>query len=443
MYTAQLAKHLSLQDDVVVATTRRVISLPSGTVRRYEHEGVPVVEVVNNVDYDSVEETWKNPLMEQAFEQVLDETRPDVVHFQHLLYWSAAAPALVRERGLPCLATLHDFWLACARMGQLVDYQDRLCDGPSEERCAPCMAATPYGQDQRARRWIRRLILLRRLTGIALDEPLRRLKNRFESSTTDSRHLERSSTGDLLQWRRAYLRRVDAFADAMGAVDRFVTSSRDLRRRFIEWGMAESQIAWLPYGLDHGPFESVAHRRRSETEPLRVGFIGTIAAHKAPDVLVRAVADLPPDKVRLTIYGPEFQQPAYAARCRELAAPLSHVEMGGFLHRDRVPEALASLDVLCVPSVWYECSPLTILEAQIAGVPCIVSSLGGMAEMVRSGVDGLLAEPGDVEDWRRAIMELAEDRRLVERLAANQPRVETTAENAQRLREHWRELLAS
>ena len=316
-------------------------------------------------------------------------------------------------------------------------------EGPSEERCAPCMAATPFGQDERARRWIARLILLRRLTGLALDEPLRRLKKRFESSTSGTRRAAQSSSGDLLPWRRAYLRRVDAFADAISAVDRFVTSSRDLRRRFIEWGMSESQIAWLPYGLDHAPFESVAHRARSASEPLRLGFIGTIAPHKAPDLLVRAVADLDPDKVRLSIYGPEYQQPAYAQRCRELAAPLSHVEMGGFLDRDRVPQALASLDVLCVPSVWYECSPLSILEAQIAGVPCVVSNLGGMAEMVRSGVDGLLVEPGDVEDWRRAIMELAEDRRLLERLAANQPRVETTEENAESLREHWRELLAS
>ena len=97
------------------------------------------------------------------------------------MYWSPRLPAIAREAGIRSLATLHDFWLICGRMGQLIDADEQRCAGPSKERCAPCLARTKYGQTPQASTWVRRLIAIRSSTGLALDRPLRALQRVRES----------------------------------------------------------------------------------------------------------------------------------------------------------------------------------------------------------------------------------------------------------------------
>jgi glycosyltransferase involved in cell wall biosynthesis len=70
---------------------------------------------------------------------------------------------------------------------------------------------------------------------------------------------------------------------------------------------------------------------------------------------------------------------------------------------------LAETDVLLVPSLWYENSPLVVQEAIAAGVPILASNLGALAEKVRPGVNGWLCPPGDIAAWRAQIRSLIED----------------------------------
>ncbi len=79
---------------------------------------------------------------------------------------------------------------------------------------------------------------------------------------------------------------------------------------------------------------------------------------------------------------------------------------------------LVELDALVVPSVWYENAPLVISEAFAAGLPVVASRLGGMAEAVRDGIDGLLFAPSDPGDLARVLRALATEPGLLDRLAA-------------------------
>ncbi len=62
-----------------------------------------------------------------------------------------------------------------------------------------------------------------------------------------------------------------------------------------------------------------------------------------------------------------------------------------------------------VPSRWYENQPLTVLESLGAGVPVIASSLGGLPEIVRDGIDGWVVPPDDPAALAAAIDEVASD----------------------------------
>jgi L-malate glycosyltransferase len=73
--------------------------------------------------------------------------------------------------------------------------------------------------------------------------------------------------------------------------------------------------------------------------------------------------------------------------------------------RDDVPEVLATCDVLLAPS-WEEPFGRSIVEAMAMGVPVVATSVGGPAEIIRDGVDGLLVPPRRPERWAEAVERL-------------------------------------
>jgi GT2 family glycosyltransferase len=141
-------------------------------------------------------------------------------------------------------------------------------------------------------------------------------------------------------------------------------------------------------------------------------------ASKAPHVLIEAVQRLPEDAVTLDVFG------TYAAyhgddRYWQRLAPLMHdrrVRFHGGVPHERIPRILSSIDILAVPSIWPETSPIVIREALAAGVPVVGSRIGGIPEIVDDGVNGLLAAPGDVLDWHRTLSRLVVEPGLIDRL---------------------------
>jgi glycosyltransferase involved in cell wall biosynthesis len=70
--------------------------------------------------------------------------------------------------------------------------------------------------------------------------------------------------------------------------------------------------------------------------------------------------------------------------------------------RDDVPAVLRAVDLLLVPS-WEEPFGRSVVEAMAMRVPVVATSVGGPAEIVRAGVDGLLLEPRRPKRWAEAI----------------------------------------
>jgi glycosyltransferase involved in cell wall biosynthesis len=108
-----------------------------------------------------------------------------------------------------------------------------------------------------------------------------------------------------------------------------------------------------------------------------------------------------------------------------------------------VGEILAGLDMVVVPSIWYENSPLTIQEAFIARVPVITANEGGMAELVRDGIDGLHFRLGDAADLRRKLRYVATHPDVLERLRDGIPAVPGIEAHAATLLGRYRTLWAN
>jgi len=209
------------------------------------------------------------------------------------------------------------------------------------------------------------------------------------------------------------------------AVDLFVAPSRALAADFERFGVPPEKIRVSDYGF--APLE----RSRSPRPPsrLRVGFVGTLVWHKGAHVLVEAVRGLPPGKIEVKLFGDLQTFPDYVARLQQRAEGLPVRFMGAF-DREDAAAIYGQMDVLVVPSLWPENSPLVIHEAFMAGVPVVGSRMGGIPELLQHDRHGLLYEAFSEEQLASALLGLIEEPGRLARLAAALPAVKSLEQDA-------------
>ena len=140
---------------------------------------------------------------------------------------------------------------------------------------------------------------------------------------------------------------------------------------------------------DYGFVPLLRSTRTRARQPLRIGYVGTLVWHKGVHVLVDAVRSLPPESYEVTIHGDTSVFPEYVAELRAKGAGLPVRFVGAFDRAD-ASAVYAGIDVLVVPSIWMENSPLVIHEAFMAGVPVVGARIGGIPSLVHDGVTGCL-----------------------------------------------------
>jgi glycosyltransferase involved in cell wall biosynthesis len=120
-------------------------------------------------------------------------------------------------------------------------------------------------------------------------------------------------------------------------------------------------------------------------------FVGRLSKEKGIDILLNAFKS---NHLPLVIVGggPLEEEVRLAASRHE------NIIFKGYQKPEDVREQMKSCKALIFPSIWYEGMPMTILEAFSTGCPVVVSAIGGMAELVSDGYDGLHFEVGNSED---------------------------------------------
>ncbi len=152
---------------------------------------------------------------------------------------------------------------------------------------------------------------------------------------------------------------------------------------------------------------------RAPDEPLRVLFVGRLTNWKGVETLLLAAAKM--DGIHVTVAGDGPQLPALEALGRQLGLS-ERLVFTGRLSRPSVRLAMKHSHVLVLTSL-YEGLSHTILEAMVAGLPCVVSDRGGNRETIRDGVNGLLVAPQDVPALVESLTLLRHDEALRLRLA--------------------------
>ena len=418
IYAFELARTLAARHHVHVLCADYDPARSHGHVTWRLHEGLPVVEVVNNWVCESFVETYRPPAIGTALEHVLRAVQPDVLHIHNLLNLSFDLPAMARASGAMVVATLHDYTLVCASGGQRIHQAEQhVCDVIDTARCARCFRQSPFYPQMSVGRAVAPApgALGRLAVGVAQRYP--QLARRAAGA---ARHV----TG-LAVTAADIDRRLEAAKHVFAHVDLFVAPSASLAAELVALGLDSSKVQVSDYG-----FAPLTPRPRpARSGPLRIGFVGTLVWHKGVHILVDAVRRLPPDSYALTIFGDVNVFPDYAARLRQMADGQPVTFAGGF-DRRAVDDVYAQCDVLVVPSLWLENSPLVIHEAFMAGVPVVGARMGGIPGLVEHGVNGLLYDARSPDDLAGALRQLIDRPALLQELARRLPAVKSIGQDA-------------
>jgi glycosyltransferase involved in cell wall biosynthesis len=179
-------------------------------------------------------------------------------------------------------------------------------------------------------------------------------------------------------------------------------------------GVAADRLATIPSGFDPVLFAGVRPGMPAGSGRPRIGYVGRLAPQKRADLLVQAF-DLMREEADLVVVG-DGPDGDLVRRLAAQSPRAGRITVRGFVEHGAVPDVLASLDVLVLPSVYEEMGSV-LVEAMAAGLPVVASDVGGIPEVVRDGETGLLVPPGDAVALATALDRLMADPDLRARLA--------------------------
>jgi glycosyltransferase involved in cell wall biosynthesis len=192
--------------------------------------------------------------------------------------------------------------------------------------------------------------------------------------------------------------------------DCLITVSASLAKEMRRLGVAEHQLATVPNGVP--AIEPIDARARTEQRNWRLGIVALMRPRKGVEVALQALQRLKAAgrPVTLELIG-GFETTEYQRQIMAMVDELGVrdvVEWTGFT--SDVPAAIRRLDALLLPSLFGEGMPMVVLEALAAAVPVVATSVEGTPEVVRDGVEGMLAEPRSVDSLVAKIEELISNR---------------------------------
>lgn len=362
VYLHRLMEHQAAAGhEVHVLSTRSAENLPSDDRKYFIHR------------YDfSRSEGWKldaakaaafvwNREAKRATTRILNDVKPDIIHLHNIYHhFSSSILSAIRASSIPCVQTLHDLKLACPNYSMFTE-------GAICERCKGGKYWNP--------------ILHHCLASGTLPNVL----GAFEMTMT--------------KVMKSYEKTVRAF----------ISPSAFNRNKMVEWGEPASKFIVIrnPAELPERPAEGGGGY---------VLYAGRLSVEKGVETLIRASARVPSLPLLLAGTGPEEEKLRHVARSLGAA----HIRFLGFVHPDKLTTIRRRAEALLLPSISYENSPLTILEAMGDGIPVLGSGHAGIAELIEDGVNGFLAVPGDVVAWTAGLQQLLslspdEKRRMGER----------------------------
>lgn len=363
------------------------------------YQGIEVRRLIYNPVLRPPQERWSQVDAEVAarFSEALITWEAETLHIT-----GAISMALVPEAHnlrLPVVYTATDFSMTCSRGGRLIRSDGSLCDG--REGLRPCLRCQRH-----------HTLLADGLFNLVHWLPDSLIARLGSLAAHSQRRIGVLELARLLQYR------IDTLRPIVNSLDQIIAPSHWMKQTLVMNGIDATKITVSEYGIYFTASPSMA---KQPVGHVRFGYFGRMDPLKGVHHLINAFNSLDPSQqATLTIYGaatPASQE--YATTLRQMANGNARIHFAGLIDNKEVSRVLEAIDVVIVPSLWYENSPLIVLESLASGTPLIASDVGGISDLVHHEVNGLLCAPGDENELSQAMQRCVNQPGLIQKMAAS------------------------
>lgn len=179
-------------------------------------------------------------------------------------------------------------------------------------------------------------------------------------------------------------------------LDKIVVPSLFFKQKLMEWGWDERKLEYIPN------FIRPEHYQPQYQPGDYFLYFGRLAPEKGVGTLINAAVMA---GVRLLIAG---TGPSESELKAMVPAGNNRIEFLGYCGGESLWSLVRGARAVVLPSEWYENAPMSVLEAYACGKPVIGARIGGIPEMVRDGVTGLLFESGSTDQLTDCLQRITE-----------------------------------
>jgi glycosyltransferase involved in cell wall biosynthesis len=325
--------------------------------REFIYKGIPVIAFKYKNQPINLHISLESRALNGFAEEVIKSESPDIVHVGHSMRVHEFI-RVARERNIPYLLTLTDFFLLCPKV-ILAPNDHSLCSGPKN--------------------------------GTAC----RNLCKEFSEDFISNR----------LKTAQDFLKN----SKAIVAPSKFVAN-------IYKQEFNELNIYIVNHGIQY-KYIKQNNRTYASGDKLVFGYAGNLSYHKGIHILLRAFSGIKDDNIKLILYG--SGQDSYVSKLKETAKNDARISFYEVYSSEQLGDIFCGMDMLVTPSISYESYLLVLHEALACNVPVIASDLGGMSERIKDGFNGFTFKPGISEDLKSKMELIINDVSVLNKLKEN------------------------
>jgi glycosyltransferase involved in cell wall biosynthesis len=304
----------------------------------------------SNVDFNKrnfsslislLERPFGSSEVRRNFSRLIRDFNPDIIHLNNIHSQLSPVLALLGHRNnIPVVWTLHDYKLVCP--AYLLLNRGKTCESCLESKWSVVSKKC--------------------------------IKNNLLASIV--------AYFEAHYWNTSKLNRI---------TDLFISPSNFLKEEMVKGGVDQGKVEVL-----HNFVNDENTTPAGANNPGYYCYVGRLSSEKGVDLLLKVASLMPDFKLKIIGTGP-LEEDLTSENNNK------HVEFLGYKTGKELKSIISGSRFLIVPSNWFENNPLTIIEALCMGVPVLGSNIGGIPELVKPGVNGLLFKPGNEAEMAEKI----------------------------------------
>jgi len=334
-------------------------------IKQWNDEGVNLLGIynreINFIDPYKAEFEINDPSVSAIFEKVLNEFKPDLVHFHNFVGLSFNIAKIAKTKGYKTLYTPFNYHLIDPNL---------------------------YMISSELKKW-ENVDLITNSEALKEDPSLR----------------------------ESYLNRIEAGRQVLNQyIDMTLAVSTRVKDILIDFGCRPEKITIVNQVPKSVEKLTNTNKNRDISQPIKIGYIGGVMPHKGVHNLVVAASVLQKDTAELNIYG--FVDDKYKAVLENINTNIN-VNLKGEYKFEELNSISENIDIAVLPSLWEDNAPFAILESLAMGLPVIAPNIGGFSDFIENNFNGRIYQYDNVEELANILRELTNSPELITKMREN------------------------